>query len=124
MKSITLQTIQWSTLSDIDDVDPITEKDYQVLADLQRVLGRHGYLNRFGICLLHKHFDLGPGEVLMEKTNAAKRISTLKVEQSADNRTKTIETMWRFDNPKCTTVCVQRCNYNNGHKSYHSREGR
>lgn len=128
METITLQTIQWSTLLDIDAVAPIGSEDHQVLKELRAVILKHKYENRFGVALLHKHFELDAGEVLMEKTDVERRTSTL-TPQPADAHAdaNVIETLWRFgqgESPDGVTVCVSRCDYNRGHKSNHHREGR
>ena len=122
MENITLETVQWSKLKDIDNVDPISEKDHEVLSELRSVLMRHNYMDRFGVCLLHKHFDLEADEILMETTDTESRVSSIAVEKAGDS-TNTIETMWKFK-PGGTgiTKCVLRCHYWLGHKQRHHRE--
>ncbi len=123
MSAINLETVQWSSLKDIDEVEAINEKDHSVLIELKQVLLKHGYTNRFGVCLLHKHFDILQDEIVMENTDVDARVSVLSVEKD-NGSANSIETMWKFSNePQAITKCVQRCNYNNGHKSVHSREG-
>jgi len=123
MNAIKLETVQWSSLKDIDDVEPINEKDQSVLIELKEVLLKHGYTNRFGVCLLHKHFDISQDEIVMENTDVDARVSILSVEKD-DQAVNSIETMWRFSNGiQAGTHCVQRCEYNSGHRSVHSKEG-
>ena len=122
MDKLTLETIQWTSLSDIDNIDPISDKDYEVLAELRSVLLKRGFHNRFGICLLHRHFDLSANEVLMETTDPEARISTLKVEDAAATSSGSIGTMWRFspDTPPLVAVkCVVRCHTAIGHTRRH-----
>jgi hypothetical protein len=92
---LVLQTIQWTSLQQIEDLKPVSEEDYEVLGELREVLLRRGYANRFGVCLLHKHFDLQPGEVALEESDEVARVSTIRVvsEQFAQNA---METAWSF----------------------------
>ncbi|MGQ8365472.1 hypothetical protein [Glaciecola sp. 1036] len=95
MSTIKLEAVQWSSLKDIDDVEPLNEKDYSVLTELREVLLKHGYINRFGIKLLHRHFDISQDEIIMENTDVESRVSVLSVEKDS-SKENTIETMWRF----------------------------
>ena len=121
---IELKTIQWRELPDINDVEQINDKDYAVLEELRSVLVRHGYTDRFGVTLLHKHFDLNEDEVLMERTDEVARVSTLSVETRNYSSKATIETMWKFGKTIVgATVCRQMCDYNKGHKRVHKKVG-
>ncbi len=122
MEKITLETVQWATLKDIDDIEPLSDRDHAVLADIRAVLMKHQYTNRFGVCLLHKHFTVGADEILMETTDTETRVSTVAVEKAGDHR-NTIETMWKFGmRGEEITKCVQRCHYWLGHKLRHHVE--
>lgn len=125
MKKFKLETIQWASLPEIDDVEPISDKDYEVLAELRAVLLKHSYHGRFGVCLLHRHFDLSDNEILMETTDPEARVSTLKVEHAAAASSGSIETMWRFSpslEPLVAAHCVVRCRtIHDGHVRHHSR---
>jgi hypothetical protein len=122
MKKIQLETVQWASLPDVDGVEPISDRDCKVLAEVGRVLARRGYTHRFGICLLHKHFDLADGEVLLETTDTDARVSTLAVERQ-DAPSVGIETMWRFSEgsePVIAAKCVMRCSTSGGvHRRVH-----
>lgn len=127
MSQLTLETVQWSSLTDINDVQPLGESDRQILDEIRDVLVRHSGTNRFGVCLLHKHFEVAEDEVAVEYTNAEDRTSTVVVEPlnaSADRNH--IETVWRFknDGPNAVTVCELKCDYNQGHKQVHVKVGR
>ncbi|MGB0557538.1 MAG: hypothetical protein ACPGJW_09790, partial [Paracoccaceae bacterium] len=84
--SIVMQSVQWSKLDDIDDIAPVNNSDYQVLNELRDVLIKHGYSERFGICLLHKHFDIAEGEIAVEHTDVEARVSTVTVQDNAPSR--------------------------------------
>lgn len=127
METLVLETVQWASLPDIDDVEPLKETDAVVLREVGDLLRRHGVTARFGVCLLHRHFDLAPGEVLVEETDTEARVSTLRVQAKADSQGQgsSVETMWKFGKePVCAVVCVRRCVYNGGHTRPHVREGR
>jgi hypothetical protein len=124
--AVILETVQWSSLVDVDDVKPVDDHDYMVLEEIRQVLAKHGSTERFGICLLHRHFDVAPGEIAVEHTDTAKRISTVRVEPHGPEGDY-LQTMWRFGpSPEgvTVTVCVRRCNNAGGHKNLHVGEER
>lgn len=124
MGKLVLETIQHSKLLDIDDVEPINDKDYEVLDEVRAVLDKHNYTDRFGMILLHKHFELQEDEILIEDTDTANRISTVKVTKESGSSEGTIETMWKFGKGvNAVTKCVLRCSYFLGHKRVHKKEG-
>ncbi|GLR38550.1 hypothetical protein ACU5P1_04855 [Pseudomonas plecoglossicida] len=123
MNMIHLETIQRGALPDIDDVRPLSDADFEVLKEIGEILRRHNSANRFGVCLLHKHFDLNEGEELIEETDIEKRTSITRAHKISARDERTIETMWRFQEGFQTiTRCVARCVYNNGHSRMHHRE--
>jgi hypothetical protein len=127
MSQLTLETVQWSSLPDIDDVEPVGEGDRQVLEEIREVLVRHGRTGRFGVCLLHKHFEIAADEIAVEYTDIQARTSTVVVKPNdTASEGRHIETVWRFknDGPVAVTVCEQKCYYNKGHRSVHAKVGR
>jgi hypothetical protein len=99
---------QLSALPDIDEVRPVGPEDDAVFADIREVLTRHGALQRFGVTLLHQHFPIAPGEVLVERIDAINRVltSTPRVTESVGNA---VETSWRLDHPDGQQRCETRC---------------
>jgi hypothetical protein len=97
-------------LPDIDDVAPLSEKDAECLNELKTVLAKHGALSRFGITLLHQHFEVADDEVLVEEcdveakrlTIGPKKIASVEVGQS-------IATNWRLDSGAVLAKCIQVC---------------
>src|SRR6202012_5546254 len=81
MNQVVLETVQWSSLPDVDDLEPVGAQDHAVLAEIADVLKRHGYTQRFGVCLLHRHFDVANHEVAMEITDVEARTSIVRVEK-------------------------------------------
>lgn len=85
-----------------EDLVPLGPEDEPLLAELREVLVRHGALERFGITLLHRHFDLVEGERLAETVDLSSRTITIRPEririEAADSP---VATAWTFtaDNP-------------------------
>jgi hypothetical protein len=73
MSGIVLAPLTWSQLEHIDDVRPIDESDAECLEEIRLVLAKYGNLSRFGIALLHSHFELAEDEMMLETTNVALR---------------------------------------------------
>src|SRR5687768_3557652 len=112
MEKVTLETVQYSSLTDIDEVEPLSDRDHLVLTDLRDVLRKHGVTDRFGVCLLHRHFDLNEDEVLVESTDPSARVSTLTVARRNSIQGRSIETVWRFSKDHSIvagTECRQTC---------------
>jgi hypothetical protein len=127
MSQLVLETVQWSSLPDIESVERVGDNDRQVLEEIRDVLVRHNRTSRFGVCLLHKHFEIGADEIAVEYTDVAARTSTVVAEPAKKNSDGNyIETVWRFKNngPVAVTVCEQRCHYDKGHRSVHVKVGR
>jgi hypothetical protein len=120
---IVLTAVQWAKLRQIEHLEPISDRDYQVLRDLREVLLHHGYEDRFGVCLLHKHFDLAEGEIALEQTDEVARVSTITVVRD-DDCSGAMETAWRFsaaDEIRSGRNCTLKCQGfgMTGHSKYH-----
>jgi len=79
-------------------------------------------LGRFGVHLLHKHFDVADDEVLVEYTDVIARTQECRVEKRVSDRVEPsarIETMWSFSGPGALRVCDQQCVNNYGHAPRH-----
>ncbi|MGH1432566.1 MAG: hypothetical protein ACRBB4_15795 [Neptuniibacter sp.] len=126
MEKLHLEAVQWSTMPHIDEIEPISDEDYEVLKELGSVLKKHGREEKFGVCLLHKHFDLKDGERMVEITDDENRTLVSRITKSEEKLTAdVIETQWRF--PKgiqAVTVCEKVCDYFLGHKRRHQKVGR
>lgn len=70
---IVVQPLAWNTLKDIDEVRKIDDTDAPCLEEIRAVLEKHNCLDRFGISLLHSHFQVADDEILLETTDPAKR---------------------------------------------------
>ncbi|WP_157815946.1 hypothetical protein [Spirosoma pollinicola] len=125
MNPLTLEATatQLSELTDIHDVEPLNDSDYNCLAEVRDVLKKHGRQERFGVTLLHKHFDLASDEVLVEYTDVASRVQTIKPEKKGSALLNTIETNWILGDgdPKSSLACVRYCanNVHGNHDLFH-----
>jgi hypothetical protein len=103
----------WSGLPRIEEVEPLSVADRAVIEEVREVLARHGALERFGLTLLHSHFDLGQGEILVETVDKSARTLTTRVLPASDAEpgATLVETSWRLDasdgQPRCLTYCYR-----------------
>jgi hypothetical protein len=81
----------------ITEVERRSAKDDALFSELASVLKKHGALDRFGITLLHRHFDIAQGECLLEETDVETRKQTVQPISYNDLRDeKFTETAWRL----------------------------
>ncbi len=101
---------QWGSLKDIEDVEPINDSDLECLAEVRDVLAKHGKRERFGVALLHKHFDMEEGEVLVEETDKDARELTIRP-MKQDEAGNTVPTIWKLGDGVCQPLlgCLSRC---------------
>lgn len=96
-------------LPDIGEVSPVGPVDDVVFDELREVLVRHDALQRFGITLLHEHFEVANGEILVESIDSENRIITLRPMSVASSSEDTVETSWRLDSPTAQRRCEVQC---------------
>lgn len=95
---------------DIDQVEPLSEKDEPVFAAVREALEQYGALDRFGLTLLHEHFDVDPDEVLVESVDKERRILTTQPVKASDIPPENlIQTSWRLDTGVALGTCIQTC---------------
>lgn len=88
----------WNDLADINDVSEFSDDDESCLNEIQAVVEKYGMQKRFGVSLLHKHFDIHDDKMLVERYNPATRSLTLRPEKIEDLKDQDlITTMYRFD---------------------------
>lgn len=88
--------MQWTGLADLPDVPPVDDGDLDCLAEVRDVLARHGKLNRFAVHLAHRHFTLGPDEILIERPDPDGRTQHVTVGRLADEPNAR-PTTWLFE---------------------------
>lgn len=64
---LVVQPMQWGSLPLLHESPPLDDTDAACLDELRRVLAVHGKLDRFAVHLAHRHMDLAPGEILIER---------------------------------------------------------
>lgn len=104
-------------------VKPLNEEDTPCLEEIRDVLKKHGKLDRFGITLLHKHFDLADDEMMMEEVdeqNRAQIIRPVKREDALKAEGDFLETSWSLHEGEvlmgCRITCVRT---GDGHSRQH-----
>ena len=65
--------MQWVDLDKLTDVEPLNDADLKCMAEVREVLKKHGKRERFGVALLHKHFEMDDNEVLLEYSDHENR---------------------------------------------------
>ena len=113
MEQVRLVPTMWAQFPHIADVEPLGEKDDEVLAEIRAVLERHNALDRFGINLIHRHFGLKEGEVALELTDLESRRQTVEIRLEAEvlGTANVIATQWVFGDRGQDMVCKLYCNY-------------
>lgn len=76
--------LQWAALPELHDTPLLDKTDHACMAELQTVLARHGKLGRFALHLAHRHLELEPGEVLIERPDPDGRTQHVTVGRLAD----------------------------------------
>ncbi len=84
-------------LPDIKDLKPFSEKDMACLDEIREILHKHDAIGRFGVNLLHSHFDISDDEALVEDTDVENRRQTISVIKKKEIPATAIYTNWRFD---------------------------
>lgn len=120
--TIEVAPTQWADLKDIHEVEPLHEADYDCLTEVRDVLKKHGKQQRFGVALLHKHFDMDEDEILVEHTDVANRVLTIRP-TPANAAGETVQTIWMLGDggPQSMLGCQQYCgkDVQGNHNSFH-----
>lgn len=117
---VVTRPMQWALTPDISAVPPMSDRDRDCFRDLRDVLERHGCLDRFGVNLIHKHFDVADDEVLVETIDAENRVLTVRPMPKAE-LPEGMETQWQLASGDAVQVCHGYCYYNSGHRHFHTQ---
>jgi len=106
-KGLQVSPMQWVDLDKLKDVEPLNDADLKCMAEVREVLKKHGKRERFGVALLHKHFDMADNEVLLEYSDHQARELNIKAVKKVEAE-NTVPTIWMLlDDEHCA---VQYCN--------------
>jgi hypothetical protein len=120
MDGLTIRPVQWAELADLRDVPPLGPDDIACMAELREVLARHGRLDRFALHLVHRHFDIGTHEVLVEYSDPAAREQLLRVEsRDGPALCSAIPTTWMLASATPLVACVCAFQDEHGHLGRH-----
>ncbi len=123
MKRLTIAPLHWSRLPDLRHVAPIDGDDLACMVEVRDVLTRHGCLDRFALHLVHKHFELGADEVLVEYSDPATREQWQRVEPRASASLRAaVPTTWTLAAAAPLAVCVCAYRVDQGHLGRHRSE--
>lgn len=96
--------------ADIHDIEGRTEADAAAFSEIRAVLEKYNLLDKYGISLLHKHFDLKEDEILVEYTDIESRTLTLKPTKMNETlKNSSIETAWALNTGSAQVQCVVYC---------------
>lgn len=123
MTTVTVQPMQWGPLPYMGDADlaAFSSADADCFRDIRDVLKKHGALQRFGVFLIHKHFEIGDDEEMVECTDHATRQLVIhpRRKDQIDPKTR-IATNWIFtDTEEVAAACCTCARNENGHMGYH-----
>lgn len=113
----------YRSLKDIDDTPDASKDELRQLEKLSDFMKAEGMTDRFGITLLHKHFEVADDETLVETCDPETRTLTVRpykkaVLESLSDGSR--ETQWRWDGEISGLTCLIRCvNSGNGHGMAH-----
>ncbi|MDH7911354.1 hypothetical protein [Winogradskyella sp. SYSU M77433] len=95
------------------DIKSINDSDTECLKEIKEVLKKYNSLDRFGITLLHKHFELDKDEILIEAVDEENRIQIIKpfkIEEVEKMEGEVIETSWALiDEKEAILACRRKC---------------
>lgn len=111
-QTVMVRPMEWASLDDIENVDPLGDGDAECLSEVHAVLKRHGMDKRFGVTLLHKHFPLEADEVLLERTDTAdRRLELRPAKVGSPEVGRSVQTSWMLTDAgtATNTACLRRC---------------
>ncbi len=124
MSEIVIQPLQWEKIVDISEVIEFSETDKDCFREVRDVLKKHDALNRFGLTLIHSHFDLADDEILLETTDIIGRTQTVQAVKKKDIKEEdVIITNWVLTEGEA--VSMRRCacaRTTSSHLGYHRTE--
>lgn len=113
-----------NNLKDIDEVEKLNDSDLKCINQVREILKQHQKEDKFGVLLLHKHFDIDEDEIMLESIDLKTRTLTTKpVKTSTLKNSSFIQTVWAFSNePSLNRSCQSCCPYDKSGKHYGYRD--
>lgn len=105
---ISVMPTHWRDLRYMSDVDPLGEADLPCLLEIRSVLERHGRLDRLGVTLLHRHFELADDEIMVEEIDFEQRRLVVRPQRREDIG-PCVETSWQLDGESLQSCAKQHC---------------
>ena len=120
MTNITIQPMMWSETPDIGEVTEFSDDDTKCFREVRDVLKKYNSLDRFGLTLIHHHFDISEDEVLMESTDAENRVQTVRPVKLEDIEDHDVTiTHWKLAEGDSVVMRTCVCARGDGHYGYH-----
>jgi hypothetical protein len=99
-------------LTGIDQVERRLDSEVRLFREVRDLLRRYGVERKYGLALLHKHFDLADDEVLVEYADIENRtLITKPAPRSEASARNAVETIWSLESGNVTTSCALFCYY-------------
>jgi hypothetical protein len=99
-------------LTGINHVERRLDSEARLFGEIRELLKRYGVEKKYGLALLHKHFDLADDEVLIEYTDIENRtLITKPAPRSEASSCNAVETIWSLESGNVTTSCALFCYY-------------
>ncbi|MGA4472908.1 hypothetical protein ACPA2M_08030 [Ectopseudomonas chengduensis] len=125
MTALSIQPMQWSRIPTMgsEELEPFSLADAACFREIRDVLARHNALHRFGVFLIHKHFDIADDETLTEFTDEENRKLTITpIKKGWVDPAEVTPTNWIFSEKDETAIVVCTCaKYSGGHLGYHRK---
>src|SRR3990172_9207208 len=122
--NVAMQTYMWSQLRNANDISRISDSDVECLRELRDVLKKYNALDRFGIKLFYKQFEITEDEMLFETTDVQERtqiIRPVNVKYCQDREDmQAMITLWKMveDEPVVRLICACGTGYDGNHNGY------
>lgn len=122
MTNKTSLAFAYNDQKDIHDVVKRQPADDRCFKEVFEVLERHGLEKRYGLTLLHKHFDLNADEIMVEHTNiAARTLTSIPMKVTDAPKKNLVEVTWQLGADNLMTACVSHCYYDDSMPRHETR---
>lgn len=94
--AFSIRPMQWANLPELHQTAALDDSDLDCLEEIRGVLSRHEKLARFAVHLAHRHFELAPDEILIERPDPDGRTQHVTVGR-LDDEPEARPTTWLFE---------------------------